>query len=66
MGQHDYGCMYFLPVYLVTFAVGGFWEVSVFFCAKAFEINESFFVTSILVLRFSLPAKRVPLLARCL
>ena len=40
------GAVYFLPIYIVVFAVGGFWEV--LFCIVAHkEINEAFFVTSI-------------------
>ncbi len=42
-----YGAAYFLPVYLVTFAVGGFWEV-LFCIVRKHEVNEGFFVTSIL------------------
>jgi Na+-transporting NADH:ubiquinone oxidoreductase subunit B len=42
-----YGAAYFLPIYLVTFAVGGFWEV-LFATIRKHEINEGFFVTSIL------------------
>ncbi|GAA0828738.1 MULTISPECIES: NADH:ubiquinone reductase (Na(+)-transporting) subunit B [Marinomonas] len=42
-----YGAMYFLPVYLVTFVVGGFWEV-LFAAVRKHEVNEGFFVTSIL------------------
>ncbi|SBS30404.1 Na(+)-translocating NADH-quinone reductase subunit B [Marinomonas spartinae] len=42
-----YGATYFLPVYLVTFVVGGFWEV-LFATVRKHEINEGFFVTSIL------------------
>ncbi|MEO9273322.1 NADH:ubiquinone reductase (Na(+)-transporting) subunit B [Marinomonas sp. 5E14-1] len=53
-----YGAMYFLPVYLVTFAVGGFWEV-LFASVRKHEVNEGFFVTSILF-SLSLPAT-VPL-----
>lgn len=53
-----YGAMYFLPVYLVTFVVGGFWEV-LFSSVRKHEINEGFFVTSILF-SLSLPAT-VPL-----
>lgn len=42
-----HGAMYFLPVYFVTFAVGIFWEV--LFCSvRGHEVNEGFFVTSIL------------------
>lgn len=53
-----YGAMHFLPVYLVAFAVGGFWEV-LFASVRKHEINEGFFVTSILF-ALSLPAT-VPL-----
>ncbi|MCV2402198.1 NADH:ubiquinone reductase (Na(+)-transporting) subunit B [Marinomonas sp. C2222] len=49
-----YGATYFLPVYLVTFAVGGFWEV-LFAAVRKHEVNEGFFVTSILF-SLSLPA----------
>ncbi len=42
-----YGAVYFLPIYLVTFAVGGFWEV-LFAMKRGHEVNEGFFVTSIL------------------
>ncbi|MGB5326275.1 MAG: NADH:ubiquinone reductase (Na(+)-transporting) subunit B [Pseudomonadales bacterium] len=42
-----HGAMYFLPIYLVTFVVGGFWEV-LFAIRRGHEINEGFFVTSIL------------------
>ena len=42
-----YGAMYFLPVYLTTFIVGGFWEV-LFATVRKHEVNEGFFVTSIL------------------
>ncbi|MCR8921909.1 NADH:ubiquinone reductase (Na(+)-transporting) subunit B [Dasania sp. GY-MA-18] len=41
------GAMYFLPVYAVTFIVGGFWEV-LFAMKRGHEVNEGFFVTSIL------------------
>ncbi len=41
------GFWYFVPVYLVTFAVGGFWEV-LFAAVRNHEVNEGFFVTSIL------------------
>ncbi|ADZ91821.1 NADH:ubiquinone reductase (Na(+)-transporting) subunit B [Marinomonas mediterranea] len=49
-----YGAMYFLPVYLTTFVVGGFWEV-LFAAVRKHEVNEGFFVTSILF-SLSLPA----------
>ncbi len=42
-----YGAAYFLPIYLVTFVVGGFWEV-LFATIRRHEVNEGFFVTSIL------------------
>ena len=42
-----YGAMYFLPIYLVTFIVGGIWEV-LFAAVRGHEVNEGFFVTSIL------------------
>ncbi|MGP4844309.1 NADH:ubiquinone reductase (Na(+)-transporting) subunit B [Marinobacter sp. 1Y8] len=42
-----YGAAYFVPVYAVTFIVGGFWEV-LFATVRRHEVNEGFFVTSIL------------------
>lgn len=42
-----YGLWYFVPVYLTTFIVGGFWEV-LFAMKRGHEVNEGFFVTSIL------------------
>lgn len=42
-----YGAAFFLPIYLVTFVVGGFWEV-LFAMVRGHEVNEGFFVTSIL------------------
>jgi len=42
-----HGSAYFLPIYAVTFIVGGFWEV-LFATVRGHEINEGFFVTSIL------------------
>ncbi|MGB0494869.1 MAG: NADH:ubiquinone reductase (Na(+)-transporting) subunit B [Kangiellaceae bacterium] len=41
------GALYFVPIYAVTFIVGGFWEV-LFASVRGHEINEGFFVTSIL------------------
>ncbi|MFI0489696.1 MAG: NADH:ubiquinone reductase (Na(+)-transporting) subunit B [Yersinia sp. (in: enterobacteria)] len=41
------GAAYFLPIYAVVFLVGGCWEV-VFSIVRKHEINEGFFVTSIL------------------
>jgi len=42
-----YGAAYFLPIYMTTFIVGGFWEV-LFASIRKHEVNEGFFVTSIL------------------
>jgi len=42
-----HGAAYWLPVYLVVFAVGGFWEV-LFAAVRGHEVNEGFFVTSVL------------------
>jgi Na+-transporting NADH:ubiquinone oxidoreductase subunit B len=42
-----HGAAYFLPIYLVTFVVGGFWEV-LFASIRKHEVNEGFFVTSVL------------------
>jgi len=42
-----FGAMYFLPIYAVTFIVGGFWEV-LFATVRKHEVNEGFFVSSIL------------------
>ncbi len=42
-----YGACFFLPIYAVTFAVGGFWEV-LFAAVRKHEVNEGFFVSSIL------------------
>ncbi|MDF1691111.1 MAG: NADH:ubiquinone reductase (Na(+)-transporting) subunit B [Zhongshania sp.] len=42
-----HGFWYFIPVYAVTFLVGGFWEV-LFAMKRGHEVNEGFFVTSIL------------------
>jgi Na+-transporting NADH:ubiquinone oxidoreductase subunit B len=42
-----HGAMYFLPVYAVVFLVGGFWEV-LFASVRGHEVNEGFFVTSVL------------------
>ncbi|WP_279022746.1 NADH:ubiquinone reductase (Na(+)-transporting) subunit B [Gibbsiella quercinecans] len=41
------GATYFVPIYAVVFLVGGFWEV-LFATVRRHEINEGFFVTSIL------------------
>jgi len=42
-----YGAAYFLPIYATVFIVGGFWEV-LFAMKRGHEVNEGFFVTSIL------------------
>lgn len=42
-----HGALYFLPIYATTFIVGGFWEV-LFAMKRGHEVNEGFFVTSIL------------------
>jgi len=41
------GALYFVPIYATAFIVGGFWEV-LFASVRGHEINEGFFVTSIL------------------
>ncbi|XXQ67686.1 NADH:ubiquinone reductase (Na(+)-transporting) subunit B [Neisseriaceae bacterium B1] len=41
------GAIFFVPIYMTVFAVGGFWEV-LFATIRKHEINEGFFVTSIL------------------
>ncbi|NND81627.1 MAG: NADH:ubiquinone reductase (Na(+)-transporting) subunit B [Gammaproteobacteria bacterium] len=42
-----HGFWYWFPIYAVVFIVGGFWEV-LFASVRGHEINEGFFVTSIL------------------
>ena len=42
-----YGASFFLPIYITTFLVGIFWEV-LFAMKRGHEVNEGFFVTSIL------------------
>ena len=42
-----HGALYFLPVYVVTIAVGGSWE-ALFAIVRKHEINEGFLVTSLL------------------
>lgn len=42
-----HGAAYFLPIYITTFAVGIFWEI-LFATVRGHEVNEGFFVTSIL------------------
>jgi Na+-transporting NADH:ubiquinone oxidoreductase subunit B len=57
------GAAYWLPIYLVTFIVGGFWEV-LFAMKRGHEVNEGFFVTSVLfalILPPSIPLWQVAL-----
>ncbi|MFA8343355.1 MAG: NADH:ubiquinone reductase (Na(+)-transporting) subunit B [Rhodothermaceae bacterium] len=42
-----HGALYFFPVYMVTLAVGGFWEM-VFATVRKHEVAEGFLVTSLL------------------
>ncbi len=42
-----HGFLYFLPIYLTTLIVGGFWEV-LFAIVRKHEVNEGFLVTSML------------------
>lgn len=42
-----YGAMQFLPIYIVTFVVGIAWEI-LFAVVRGHEVNEGFFVTSVL------------------
>lgn len=42
-----HGLMYFLPLYIVTMAVGGIWEV-IFAVVRRHEISEGFLVTGLL------------------
>ena len=42
-----HGLMYFLPIYITTLVVGGFWEV-LFATIRRHEVNEGFLVTSML------------------
>lgn len=58
-----HGSLYFLPIYAVTMAVGGFWEV-LFASVRNHEVNEGFFVTSMLyalILPASIPLWQVAL-----
>jgi len=57
------GATWLVPVYAVTFIVGGFWEV-LFASIRKHEVNEGFFVTSILfalILPPSIPLWQVAL-----
>jgi Na+-transporting NADH:ubiquinone oxidoreductase subunit B len=49
-----WGLLYFVPIYAVTILAGGFWEI-LFAGIRNHEINEGFFVTSILY-ALTLPA----------
>ena len=42
-----YGAVFFLPIYITTFVVGIAWEI-LFAIRRGHEVNEGFFVTSIL------------------
>ena len=42
-----YGAMFYVPIYMVVFVVGGLWEVAIA-TIRGHEVNEGFFVTSIL------------------
>jgi Na+-transporting NADH:ubiquinone oxidoreductase subunit B len=42
-----HGAVYFLPIYMVTVAVGGAWEV-LFGCIRGHDVTEGFLVTSLL------------------
>lgn len=42
-----HGALYFVPIYLVTIVAGGLWEV-LFAVVRKHEVNEGFFVSSIL------------------
>lgn len=53
-GLMFYGACFYLPIYATVFAVGGFWEV-LFASIRKHEINEGFFVTSVLF-ALTLPA----------
>jgi Na+-transporting NADH:ubiquinone oxidoreductase subunit B len=53
-----HGALYFVPIYIVTLAAGGIWEV-IFAGVRNHEVNEGFLVTSMLY-ALTLPAT-VPL-----
>ncbi|MCL6414765.1 NADH:ubiquinone reductase (Na(+)-transporting) subunit B [Aestuariirhabdus sp. Z084] len=42
-----HGAAYFVPIYMTVFIIGGIWEV-LFAMVRGHEVNEGFFVTSIL------------------
>lgn len=47
LGNLVHGALYFLPVYIVTMAIGGAWEL-VFSIVRGHEVNEGFLVTGML------------------
>ena len=47
VGNTVYGALWFLPIYIMTIAVGGTWEV-LFATIRKHEVNEGFLVTSLL------------------
>lgn len=47
LGNMLHGAFYFFPVYIITLAVGGFWE-TLFASVRKHEIAEGFLVTSLL------------------
>ncbi|WII95628.1 NADH:ubiquinone reductase (Na(+)-transporting) subunit B [Moraxella haemolytica] len=47
LASFAYGAMQFLPIYAVTFVVGILWEI-IFAVVRGHEVNEGFFVTSVL------------------
>ena len=56
-----HGFVFFIPIYVVTMAAGGFWEV-LFAGIRNHEVNEGFFVTSMLyalILPASIPLWQV-------
>lgn len=53
-GNLFFGALYFLPIYLVTMAVGLGWEI-LFAVLRKHEVNEGFFVTG-LIFPLTLPA----------
>ncbi|MCR9085864.1 MAG: NADH:ubiquinone reductase (Na(+)-transporting) subunit B [Rhodobacteraceae bacterium] len=58
-----HGFVYFLPIYITTLVVGGFWEV-LFATIRRHEVNEGFLVTSmlyVLILPASTPLWQVAL-----
>ena len=54
LGMMLYGACFFVPIYATVFIVGAFWEV-LFASVRKHEINEGFFVTSVLF-ALTLPA----------